>query len=278
VSGSAVEVGRLIREARERLGWSQGELAGHLGRSQTAVSYWEAGRRALGVDDLVQVAGVLGVAPADLLPSSNQRRSVHALLRAVAERVDAPKLADQLECFAVEAEKLPPCPVKWTVQASTAHDAAEVLLNLAEVVAPPVPLMRLVAGCGARIMDWDFGECIDGLTVKVNSGAVIWVNPLQSEARRRFTLAHELGHHLLRHADRFHVDLSGDYSPIATGGHPGYDWRAERAANEFAANLLMPAAMVRKEYSKNPDVKSLAKRFSVSVAAMGNRLGNLKIR
>jgi Zn-dependent peptidase ImmA (M78 family) len=106
---------------------------------------------------------------------------------------------------------------------------------------------------------------------------VIWVNRDQARTRQRFTLAHELGHHLLRHADTFHLDLGGDLAPNATGGHPNYDWRAERAANEFAASLLMPASMVRRAAATATDVAALASQFKVSPAAMGFRLTALNI-
>lgn len=66
-------------------------------------------------------------------------------------------------------------------------------------------------------------------------------------------------------------------APNASGEHPGYDWRAERAANEFAANLLMPASMVRRAAATSNDVTALAAQFHVSRAAMGFRLTALRI-
>jgi Zn-dependent peptidase ImmA (M78 family) len=135
----------------------------------------------------------------------------------------------------------------------------------------------LVKGCGVRLLAWDFQD-IDGLVLELDTGAVIWVNREQAPVRQRFTLAHELGHHLLRHADTFHLDLGGDLAPNATGGgHPNYDWRAERAANEFAASLLMPASMVRRAAATVTDVAVLAAQFKVSRAAMGFRLTALNI-
>jgi hypothetical protein len=81
---------------------------------------------------------------------------------------------------------------------------------------------------------------IDGLVVELDAGAVIWVNDKQAVTRQRFTLAHELGHHLLRHADQFHLDFSGELSPGATGERPGYNWRAERAANDLPPACSCP--------------------------------------
>ena len=150
------------------------------------------------------------------------------------------------------------------------------MLEAAGVIGPPVPIERLIAGCGVRILPWKF-ENVDGLVVEQDSGAVIYVNSTQATTRQRFTLAHELGHHLLRHVDEFYVDLGGELSPNATAEHPDYNWRAERAANEFAANLLMPSAMVRHASTRTKNVRALAVQFNVSPPAMGFRLTALRI-
>lgn len=276
MSGNAAEVGQRIRTIREARGWTQSELSARLGRTQTAVSYWESGRRGLSLDDLVDLARVLGVASSELLPDRSRHQPVSALLRAVADQVDASQLADQLEQFALHAENLPQPPVRWQIPPASPRDTADALLEAAGVTSPPIPIHDLVTGCGVQVLEWDFQD-IDGLVVEIQAGAVIWTNDSQAPTRQRFTLAHELGHHLLRHADAFHVDLGGDLSPNATGGHPGYDWRAERAANEFAASLLMPASMVRRATATTTNVAALASRFKVSPAAMGFRLTALQI-
>ena len=276
MSGNAVEVGQRIRALRESLGWTQGELATRLERTQTAVSYWESGRRSLSLDDLVDVARILGVANSELLPDGPPRQQVPALLRAVADHVDAGQLAGQLEQFALQAQDLQQPSVRWRIAPASPRDTADALLEAAGIVSPPVPVEDLVRDCGVQILAWDLQD-IDGLVLELETGPVIWVNGDQARTRQRFTLAHELGHHLLRHADTFHLDLGGDLAPNATGGHPTYDWRVERAANEFAANLLMPASMVRRAAATVTDVAALAAQFKVSPAAMGFRLTALNI-
>lgn len=276
LSRNAADVGQRIRSIREARGWTQSDLAARLRRTQTAISYWESGRRALSLDDLVDVATILGVSSAELLPDGHVRRPVPTLLRAVADQVDAGRLADELERFALHAQDLPQPPVRWQIPPASPRDTAEALLEAAGITSPPIPICKLVVGCGVQILPWDF-EDIDGLVVELDAGAVIWVNKSQAKTRQRFTLAHELGHYLLRHVDAFHLDLGGDLSPNAIGEHPGYDWRAERAANEFAASLLMPAAMVRQASTATIDVGDLALLFKVSSAAMGFRLTTLRI-
>jgi hypothetical protein len=57
----------------------------------------------------------------------------------------------------------------------------------------------------------------------LDEGAVIGVNDVQSEYRQRFTIGHELGHYLLDHHERFHIDLGPH---VQHGDPPGYDWQS----------------------------------------------------
>lgn len=57
------EWGRMIREQRCALGKSQAWLADQIGVDQSAVSYWEHGRRAPSVEKQLAIAKALGVAP-----------------------------------------------------------------------------------------------------------------------------------------------------------------------------------------------------------------------
>jgi Zn-dependent peptidase ImmA (M78 family)/DNA-binding XRE family transcriptional regulator len=275
LSESTAQVGRRIRELRESRGWTQGELAGLLDRTQTALSYWEAGKRAPGLDDILELARVFDVETSELLP--RPARPLRAVLRAVVEDVDAGTLAAELDRFADAAELLPALEPKYRLPgAGNARDTAEALLAAAAIVKPPVPVEKLAHECGVRVLSWAF-EDVDGLVIRLDGGAVIGVNADHHGNRKRFTIAHELGHHLLGHDDSFHVDFAGDLSPAASGEHPGYNWRHERAANDFAANLLMPAALVRDAAARTGDVAKLAQKFQVSPAAMGFRLKNLRV-
>ena len=55
-----------IRTVRSARGMTQSELARAIGRSPTAVSYWESGSRCPGIADLAVLATVLGCTIADL--------------------------------------------------------------------------------------------------------------------------------------------------------------------------------------------------------------------
>lgn len=98
---------------------------------------------------------------------------------------------------------------------------------------------------------------------------VIEYNGSDSLVRQRFTVSHELGHYALGHKSAPRDDPSSFRSSI---GDP-----RERAANQFAAELLMPAEAVKRLVSSGRllTVEELARAFLVSSAAMGYRLTNL---
>jgi transcriptional regulator with XRE-family HTH domain len=71
-------LGAKIRAAREAAGVTQNHLAGELGVTQTAVSYWEAGKRDPGVIDLLRIAEELKVPAAALLPDQAPKAAQRA--------------------------------------------------------------------------------------------------------------------------------------------------------------------------------------------------------
>ncbi len=73
-------LGRLIRNNRTGK-MTQAELGERIGLSRTAVTNIECGRQRLLVDQLVDIAEVLGVPPAELLPKVSSR---------AAQRTDSP--------------------------------------------------------------------------------------------------------------------------------------------------------------------------------------------
>lgn len=112
---------------------------------------------------------------------------------------------------------------------------------------------------------------IFGLVFEYVDGAVIGVNAERHPNRQDFSIAHELGHFLLNHHDRFHLHVDG-------GIDPSFDEPVERQANQFAAEILMPAKLVREAYENDSDTSEIAKRFRVSEIALGFRLMNLGLK
>ncbi len=275
--GARVAVGNRIRARREELGLSQAALADRLSRTQTAISYWEAGRRSPDVEDLVALADALDLEPGDLLTAAPVV-SPRVLFRAEVARLELDEFADAMDDFIEAAEDLQVPAVELTVTAQDPARAAQELTALARIERPPVHVEDVAARCGVRVLGYEFGDeaPVSGFLIELESGPVIGFNRSQwSHGRQRFTIAHELGHYLLRHHDNFHIDVA---SAVAHGEAPDYNWRDERAANEFAAELLMPAPVVLAAARQVEAVRELARLFEVSQEAMGFRMINLGLR
>ncbi len=276
MSETTAWVAQRIRESRLERGLSQAELAERLDRTQTAVSLWEAGKRTAGLDDLIDIADALEIEVGRLLPRTS--RPVVAVLRATAERLVDDQLYAAVDQLACDAEATPIPDRELTVSATAPSHAANELLEKAKINKPPVRVEDLCRRCGALLLRRAFPEALSGLIFAYEEGAVIGVNSEHPETRQRFTMAHELGHYLLGHHeragdydDRFHIDLT-------EGTPPGFDWRAERSANDFAADLLMPRRLLAAEFEKSENPTKLAEKFDVSQVAMGFRLVNLGLR
>jgi len=63
-----MDIGVLIRRARQRLGLTQGELCKRLDVQQSAVSQWEVGHVKPDVKNRLKLASVLGIPLKDVMP------------------------------------------------------------------------------------------------------------------------------------------------------------------------------------------------------------------
>lgn len=131
----------------------------------------------------------------------------------------------------------------------------------------PIPqLAELLEERGIKILSLDLND-IDGLAAKVrrkdqNAARVIVIKRSTWSERKRFNLAHELGHMVI--------------APAA-----GVD--AEKAAHRFAGAFLVPADVLRAEVGANRssisigELVELKKRFGVSIQALAYRCKDLGI-
>ncbi len=102
----------------------------------------------------------------------------------------------------------------------------------------------------------------------------IWVNGPEARewpGRRRFTIGHELGHWCMHRTDHVASIYCRSASVDPEEERPERPV-AEREADAFAAAVLMPAALLRKQYGRDRDFAHLCGLFGASGAAMGRRL------
>jgi Zn-dependent peptidase ImmA (M78 family) len=143
----------------------------------------------------------------------------------------------------------------------------------------PVDVVEAAKAIGVRVFFDDLPGGVSGKIQKDERGGYYIVADRNEPAvRQRFTIAHELGHYM------YHRSLIGDgVSDSAAYRAPDetiYEETPlerfhETQANRFAANLLMPKALIRKIELENPDISvaELARLFNVSEDAMRIRKG-----
>jgi Zn-dependent peptidase ImmA (M78 family) len=166
---------------------------------------------------------------------------------------------------------------------------ARTVLREARVKRAPVDIYR-IASEHAHVVEEKMDDSISGMLIPAPEGVrgtkwTIIVNAKHAEVRKRFTVAHELGHLRLHnyrtpHADtgfkiRFRANLEYDGSVAE-----------EIEANQFAAEVLMPSdillartAELDIEYvpalgSNDEAIEGLAREFKVSKQALQIRLSD----
>lgn len=162
---------------------------------------------------------------------------------------------------------------------------AEALVAAHGIDAPPVPVEEIAKRLGLQVVRADLGPDVSGILVWDGPSAYVCVKRTESPARRRFSIGHEIGHFTLKHrfegGSHVHVDRGNLVIQRGPSSSTGLS-RVEVEANQFAAALLMPEALIRSELAKlggelltDRKVAELAKRFEVSGQAMTIRLSHL---
>jgi Zn-dependent peptidase ImmA (M78 family) len=135
----------------------------------------------------------------------------------------------------------------------------------------PVPVHQIAEDLlGLHVATADLKELSGSLCLAERE---IRVNVSEPETRRRFTLAHELGHWVCH-------CLGGRDEPVFCRHQDMDSWvdRAlEREANVFAAELVMPEPEVREVFAQHGDVREVAAIFGVSPLAMHWRLYSFEL-
>ncbi len=145
----------------------------------------------------------------------------------------------------------------------------------------PVPVNEIAKRKGITIKYGALEEDMSGFLFTRTGQTVIGINAFHSPTRQNFTIAHELGHFVLKHHGEFFVDRKGRMINRDYKSGLGID-PIEREANAFAAELLMPEEdLVEILTDRNLDVEDedeiqeIAEKFGVSRQAMTYRIANL---
>lgn len=152
-----------------------------------------------------------------------------------------------------------------------ARHAAAGLLKSAKVTTSPVAVNDLVAAARstfditvAPLPNSQFNGKGDALTQARKQAIFIIYNNDKPTVRKRFSVAHEIGHLFLGH---LHGNSSSDLS-----SEKNFD---EIEANAFAAHVLIPPPMLRKDIKSGiKDPEKLAKKYNVSIGAMWLQIRN----
>jgi len=148
------------------------------------------------------------------------------------------------------------------VRAQFVRKMARKVLADSQVKEPPVDLLRILKAQGIQYEEVeDFPDSVDALIIEDGDNIYAAVNARQHLHRRRFSLAHELGHYFL-HCDGWTDDpISIDNPPAEETGVEAKG-PAEIEADLFAGELLVPLEMLRAHI--NEGIPAISKVFVVS--------------
>lgn len=270
-------LGQRLRSAREALNLTQEELSRRLAAlsgehahfSAPMISYYEKGARKLRLEDLHFFAQALRVPVSYFLQgtelsSSCDDRARGVLLRAA--RYLHPDARNSLERFLNVVREVPPIPA---VIESHPKQTAQEILSFLGLTRPPVDVKLVANRLGIHVHEFPFDDSVSGLLFVNGPLRVIGINESHHGHRKRFTLAHEVGHFVKHHLTT--VDVSEGH--LGSFGDPGGDPLQERQANQFAAELLMPRVWILKDFETYGDrLETLVQRYNVSPQAMWYRL------
>lgn len=247
-------VGQRVQDARRAAGHSQVAAAAAIGLDRTALAKVESGRRNLSSLEFARLARLFG-RPIEWFvleasPAVLSRRSAHGvgptqsgLDRVIESFARDVEMLLNLEALTSQPRDPDPMPTDLA-EAERLADDVRARLGLGH--APAHDLLGRVERLGLHALVVELGaDNPDGAYVALDAVGATVINGSHPPGRRRFTLAHELGHHLL------HDEFSTDWTlaePVDT---------REKLINAFAVHLLLPragavAAWRRHEGARDP--------------------------
>lgn len=283
-----VQLGERIAAARQAAELTQTDLGERIDRSKSVVCRIEQGQRAVSSFELGQIADAVGRSVLYLLGEPVEERPRLALAARLAEAGEQDQLDRALKRVRtlLEVEDLmeqlggldplraedPPdleLPSAGSAARQGERAASQVREALQLGAAPISDLPGLLEERFAvDVMLEPLPETVAGLCIDLGGRSLLVVDSGAVVGRQRFSLAHELCHHLWREAsfeDPLIIDRAGSNKQPA-----------EKRADAFAATLLMPKAGLRQAIAgrqlTDELVVTLMFAFQVSLQALTYRL------
>lgn len=164
----------------------------------------------------------------------------------------------------------------------SARKQAELLIASLGITEAPVNVDAVAKHLGIRIVSMKLDDDVSGLLITKPNMASIVIREDDPPVRQRFSIAHEIGHFCLRHqfepGEHVHVDRGHRISQRDRQSSTGKNVK-EIEANQFAACLLMPSALIKATIEElgvdelyDVHITTLASKFNVSEQAMTIRL------
>lgn len=240
-----LDFGQRIAQARDEADMTQADLAKAVGLDRTAVAKLEVGTRRVSASELVAIAAAVD-RPIDWFVSESppavlsRRSDAAAGGRSRSLDLKVERLARDVS-FLVDQAVLTESAARVTLQLPTDLAGTEALAAQARSMmgssdGPLYDLQRAVERVGLLAFCLDLGETGgDAAYVEVDNLGVALLNGYADPGRRRFNLAHELGHHLF--GDAYASEVA-----INTGSE------TELLINAFAVHLLLPRQEVTEEW------------------------------
>lgn len=258
-------IGARIAEARSARGMTGTRLGELVGLRKDQISKIETGRRRVDVGELPRFASALGVTVRQLLGQAERpalamaaRLAADAAPGAAArarrrarQLLELDDLLTQVGCMAqarpsaAGAKVVESARRRFAAVPTTKAAARRQGLELAEMTRRELDLGSDALGDLAAVIEAHFavdvalsplGTEVDGLCVHAGGSALILASTDYPDGHLRFTLAHELGHHLLGDPrDVIEEDARAMFADDAI------EWRV----NAFAGHLLMPERGVK---------------------------------
>ena len=154
---------------------------------------------------------------------------------------------------------------------SPIESARKLLLEL-NIKNVPIYPRKIAKELGIFVREKKADSGYDGYLISVNDTWGMMINSsIRPRARKRFTIAHELGHYCINHHNATSYQCFG--RDIGSMGHSVK--QDEREANEFAVELLMPNRFFREDVRQRviglETIDSLADRYETSITSTAIR-------